>query len=274
MDPDKPTSLTDIQYWDRTWSDRAVPDPLDPDLSGLNGEVPRRWHEFFSQLFAQFGLARGDRLLEAGCGGSVFLPYFERRFGLAAEGIDNSPEGCGLSMAIARKAGTSNRVMLADVFAPPESVLGAYRVVFSMGLVEHFRPTTSIIGALANLLAPGGWLVTVIPNLQGLMGAVQRVLDPAVYRVHVVLSAAELAAAHSSSGLEVMQARYLMSVNLSALNFNGPGSRIPPRPGLRIASLLSKVVWAAERTGLALTPNSRISPYAVVVARRGSAQAR
>jgi len=260
--------LTDTAYWDRTWAGRAVAQPLNPRAAGLNGTVARYWHGFFHAAFRSVGIEPGDRLLEAGCGGSVFLPYFVREYGLVAEGIDNSTEGCELSRAIAERSGIPTPIHSGDVLNPPASLQGRYKVVFSMGLAEHFSPTTSIIAALSAFLQRGGYLVTVIPNMNGLVGALQRVIDPAVYRAHIPLSPAELAAAHRSCGLSVLIARYAMTANFSVLNFNGPGSRVTPTFGLRLASWVSKLIWSAERVGLPELPNRLTSPYAAVLAQR------
>jgi len=261
-------SLTDAHYWDRTWAGRAIPEPLDSRSRGLNATVPRRWHRFFSQLFRSLEIRAGDRLLEAGCGGSVFLPYFVREHGLAAEGLDNSPEGCELSGAIARRCGFHTPIHFSDVLHPDASLLGRYRAVFSLGLAEHFTPTTSIISALSAFLQPSGWLITVVPNMHGIVGMLQKLVDPAIYDVHVPLSPAELAEAHRSCGLSVLSAQHLMTANFSVVNFSGPGARLRPGIGLRLASWTSKLVWTLERAGIPELPNGWTSPYVVVVAQR------
>jgi SAM-dependent methyltransferase len=265
---DRVESLTDAVYWDRTWAGRTIPQPLDWRGTGLNATVPRRWHGFFSQAFPAMAIRAGDRLLEAGCGGSVFLPYFAREHGLAAEGLDNSPEGCELSREIARRSGIPTPIHFGDVLRPEATLLGRYRAVFSLGLAEHFTPTTSIISALAAFLQPSGWLITAVPNMHGIVGALQKLVDPGVYSIHVPLSPAELAEAHQACGLSVLSAGHLMTANFSVVNFNGPGSRLPPRIGLRLASWTSKLVWTLERAGLPEFPNGRTSPYVVVVAQR------
>jgi len=264
-------ALTDADYWNRTWAHRTVPEPLNPRAKGLNGTVARHWHRFFSQAFGAAGIRPGERLLEAGCGGSVFLPYFAREYGLAAEGIDNSPEGCELSNAISRTSGIHTPIHSGDVLRPPEPLRARYRVVVSLGLAEHFSPTRSIVDALALFLEPGGRLITVVPNMHGLLGALQRIVDPAVYRVHVPLSPAELAGAHRSCGLSVLSATHGMTVNFSVMNFSGPGSRVSPGLGLRLASWTSKLVWSVERLGLPEIPNRWTSPYVAVVAQRSNA---
>jgi 2-polyprenyl-3-methyl-5-hydroxy-6-metoxy-1,4-benzoquinol methylase len=264
----KVESLTDAQYWDRTWAGRAIPQPLDSRGRGLNSTVPRRWRRFFSQVFASLGIRAGDRLLEAGCGGSVFLPYFVREYGLAAEGLDNSPEGCELSGAIARRSGFFTPIHFGDVLHPDAALLGQYRVVFSVGLAEHFMPTTSIISALSAFLQPSGCLITVVPNMHGIVGTLQKLVDPAIYSIHVPLSPAELAEAHRASGLSVLSAQHLMTANFSIVNFSGPDARLPPAIGLRLASWTSKLIWTLERAGLPEFPNGWTSPYVVVVAQR------
>lgn len=259
-------SLTNAGYWDRTWSGRSVPPPLQPGARGLNGTVPRRWHGFFTETFAAIGLRPGDRLLEAGCGGSVFLPYFVQQHGLLAEGLDNSPEGCALSQAIARQSGFASAIHFGDVLHPDAALRGRYHSVFSFGLAEHFSPTTSIVGALKAFLRPGGWLITVVPNMHGLVGALQGLVDPAVYRLHVPLSPQALAAAHRACGLSVQSSRHLMTVNFSVVNFSGATSRINPHLGLRLASWASKCVWSLERLGVPELPNRLTSPYVAVIA--------
>jgi 2-polyprenyl-3-methyl-5-hydroxy-6-metoxy-1,4-benzoquinol methylase len=260
-------SLTDTNYWDRTWANRTVPNPLDPSQGTLNGTVARSFHRFFERVFGSLDVKPGDLLLEAGCGGSVFLPYFCKQFGLAAEGLDNSEEGCGLSQAISEKSAITTRIVLGDVLNPPESLSERYRVVFSLGLAEHFQPTTDIVAALKALVQPSGFLITIVPNMHGAMGLLQRLVDPSVYAVHVPLSPRELADAHRSCGLEVVEASHLMTVNFSVLNFSGPRSRVPARVGLRIASWASKAIWTFEKI-FPQIPNGITSPFVAVVARK------
>jgi 2-polyprenyl-3-methyl-5-hydroxy-6-metoxy-1,4-benzoquinol methylase len=268
MNKESTESLTDAAYWNRTWFGRAIPKPLDPRARGLRGTLERYWHSFFLTQFQGIGIQPGNRLLEAGCGGSIFLPYFAREYQLTAEGIDNSHQGCELSIAISRQSGVHTPIHAADVLCPPASLLRRYRVVFSIGLVEHFSPTTSIVSALAAFLEPTGYLVTIVPNMRGLVGALQRFVDPTVYHLHVPLSPKELADAHRACGLTVLSAEHAMTASFSVVNFDGPNSRIPPRVGLRLTSWTSKAIWSLQRIGLPDIPNGWTSPYIVVVARQ------
>jgi 2-polyprenyl-3-methyl-5-hydroxy-6-metoxy-1,4-benzoquinol methylase len=268
MQDRKVTSLTDTEYWDRTWAHRVIPDPLDPVQKGLNGVLSRSLHQFFASIFRSIDVSPGDLLLEAGCGGSVFLPYFSKHFGFVAEGLDNSQEGVQLSEAIAAKSGIAAPIFLGDVLHPPEHLVNRYKIVFSMGLAEHFRPTTAVLSALTAFLQPSGHLITFVPNMHGAVGLLQRLIDPAVFSMHVPLSPESLAAAHRACGLQITTARHLMTACFSVLNFSGPSSRIPERIGLRAASWTSKVFWVCESLGVPSMPNRITSPYVVVVAHK------
>jgi len=41
------------------------------------------------------------------------------------------------------------------------------------------------VSALAAFLHPTGYLITIVPNMYGLIGLLQKLVDPSVYRVHV-----------------------------------------------------------------------------------------
>lgn len=260
--------LTDIAYWDHIWAGRSAPDPLDPAEPGLNNAVSRSFHRLFARSFDRIGLRPGSSIVEVGCGGSVMLPYFARTFGLRAEGIDNSPNGCALSEAIARKSGVDTAIHQADMFNLPDDLRGRFDVVFSAGLVEHFRPTKLAVDALAALAKPGGHLLTTIPNLHGLLGVIQSRIDRELYNLHVPLSAADLAAAHRASGLEIVDAGYLMTVNFSVLGVSHQTSELSRRVRERMTSWASKSVWLLEQFGLPELPNGVTSPYAFTTARK------
>lgn len=259
--------LTDIAYWDRNWSARPVADPLDPHAPGLNGTHSRSLHQFFVRTFRKIGARPGASIVEAGCGGSAIMPYFRSEFGFEAEGIDNSPVGLELSKAIERKSGIETPVQIADVFALPDSLRGRYDIVFSYGLAEHFKPTTSILEALAALARPGGHVLTLVPNMTGALGLLQRLANPDVYAIHVPLNARDLKSAHEQCGLQIKESGYLMTANFSAINFQGSSAFIGA-VGPRLASWSSKAFWAIERLGMPEIPNRLTSPYVYTLAQK------
>ena len=259
---------TNPDYWDQVWSDRTVNDPMDPQAPGLNGTVARAWHRLFSDLFMGWQLEPGARIVEAGCGGSTVLPYFAKTFSFDAHGLDYSATGCALSQAIAQKAKITTEIHEGDVFDLPKSLKESFDVVYSAGLAEHFFPTEKIVSALSDLTRPGGYVVTIVPNMYGIVGLLQRLVSPSVFRVHTPLDPGELAQAHRQAGLAVLESRYFMTANFSVINFESEDTRVPANVGLRLASWTSKSVWLCESLGLPEIRNRLTSPYVLCAARK------
>jgi 2-polyprenyl-3-methyl-5-hydroxy-6-metoxy-1,4-benzoquinol methylase len=261
--------LTDVDYWDRNWSERPVTGPLDPQARGLNGTPSRSLHRFFKRIFSKINVDAGNLIAEAGCGGSAILPYFHTEFGFQAEGIDNSSVGLNLSRTIARQSGIDTPVQMADVFNLPAELRERYDIVFSYGLAEHFRPTTLILKALSKLARPGGHVLTLVPNMSGALGLLQRLANPEVYAIHVPLTERDLALAHEQSDLKLIEAGYLMTANFSAINFQGANT-IASQIGPRLASWTSKAFWILESAGMPEMPNRLTSPYVYALAQKPS----
>ena len=259
---------TNPDYWDRVWSDRPVNDPMDPQAPGLNGAVARAWHKLFSDLFMGWQIGHGARIVEVGCGGSTVLPYFAKVFGLDAHGLDYSATGCLLSEAIAQKARVTTEIHCGDVFDVPNGLKDSFDVVYSAGLAEHFFPTEKIVSALGDLARPGGYILTIVPNMHGIVGLSQRLVSPSVYRVHTPLDPNELAEAHRRSGLAVLEAGHFMTANFSVINFESEDKRVPTNIGLRLASWASKSIWLCESFGLPEIRNRLTSPYVLCTARK------
>lgn len=256
-------SLTDSKYWDGVWVGREIPKPMPFSAPGLNGTISREFHGMFQNMFRACGLQHGDSICELGCGGSIYLPYFRREFGFDTSGVDFSPEGCALSRAIFAQAGLEGHIVQGDVFAEPTQ---QFDIVFSAGLAEHFRPTRRIVSAMARWVRPGGHLLTLVPNMNGACGFLQRLINPDIYGLHVPLTPDELSDAHRSAGLDVMSSSYFMSVNFSVVNTTG--GRIPQSLAVRSLWWPTKLLWSLERIGLKFPPNRLTSPYVAVLAKK------
>jgi SAM-dependent methyltransferase len=100
-------------------------------------------------------------------------------------------------------------LFLGDLFDPSIVPRARYDFVFSLGLVEHFADGTAAVRALADLLKPGGTLLTIVPNLTGTWGFIQKRLDRAVYDVHIRHTPATLDELHREAGMDTVEpARY------------------------------------------------------------------
>jgi 2-polyprenyl-3-methyl-5-hydroxy-6-metoxy-1,4-benzoquinol methylase len=261
------------QYWDEVWKSRAsLAVPIDPENPAIGNYPHRRFHgEVLAPIFG--GGAHGRAVIEIGCANSGWLPYFGAAFGWRVVGLDYSEVGCARARAVLERAGVPGTIVHGDVFAPPPELRGAFDVVFSWGVAEHFADTSSIVRAFAALLRPGGVVVTVVPNMHGAVGFLQKALNRAVFDKHVQLDPDALGRAHEAVGLSVERCEFFLSTCFSVVNpFPPYPSWSTPIRKLVIDNLgrLSKVVWVGELAlGRSLPATRLLAPYVVCVARLG-----
>lgn len=258
-------------YWDEHWAKGELPSPINPRDKGVLNYANRRLHEYFLNVFSNQE-TRGKALLEVGCARSAWLPYFAETFGFRVYGIDYSEAGCSQARQVLAHAGIDGEVVCTDFFSPPATMLEAFGVVVSLGVVEHFADTMVCLRALARFLKPGATMITIIPNMVGWIGFLNKVMNPRVYEIHVPLDPQALAQAHLRAGLQVVDCRYFLSNNFAFWNLNGlePGtfSWRAKRIALAAAVRFTMLLWAIEEKLGPFKPNRLTSPYINCVARK------
>jgi 2-polyprenyl-3-methyl-5-hydroxy-6-metoxy-1,4-benzoquinol methylase len=259
-------------YWDNVWEGHTMPTPVDPRVGGLRQYQNYRFHGLFSRVLSGHK-GSNQRLLEIGAARSTWLPYFSREFGLQVTGIDYSEVGCEQARAILDAAGVEGKVVWANLFAPPPELLGAFDVVVSFGVVEHFADTSDTLASFAHFLKPGGLLITSVPNLTGLSGWIQKRLGRAIYDIHVPLDKGTLDMAHRRAGLQVRACGYFMSANFSVLNFSDCPAGFARKAATKLVSAITLLIWALESRGLRIRPNKLTSPYVVCIATKSREKA-
>src|SRR6185436_13100737 len=172
--------------------------------------------------------------------------------------------GCRRAHALVQRAGTAAHIVLADLFDPPESLLGRFDFVLSIGVVEHYADTAATLRAMARFLRPGGILITTAPNIPGLAGDLMKVMNRPLYDIHVPIDAQAMRRAHEAAGLEVVEGGYFMSINLGIPSVAG----LRPGIGTRLKSIailgmiaFSRMVWWLERRVARLPPHRYFAPY-------------
>jgi 2-polyprenyl-3-methyl-5-hydroxy-6-metoxy-1,4-benzoquinol methylase len=254
-------------YWDQVWQGRAIPKAFDPRVQTRNDYVQQRLHEFFVETFAN---SRGcdQHLLEIGAASSIWLPYFAKEFGFAVAGIDYSEVGCEQARAILRQEGIAGRIVHSDFVAPPEEMIGAFDVVVSFGVIEHFAETTACIASFARFMRPNGLIVSFIPNLVGAVGWLQKRLCRSIFDVHVPLDCHALRQAHEHAGLEVLACRYFLGGGFTTLNLScRRGSRFYSATR-RVPRALSIPFTFLDQFGVNVKPNRLTSPYVICLAQK------
>lgn len=258
-------------YWDRHWE--SIPQSeFKPDGGRLRDGGDAALGALIRRAFEP--LPAGAEIVEAGAADSTILPWIVKTLGARGTGLDYSEAGCERFRRRLAAWNVPADVVCCDVFAPGDGLLGRFDGALSMGLVEHFTDTAGVVGALGALLRPGGRLLTLIPNMRGAVGAVQRAVAPSVYKVHVPLSDADLAAGHTAAGLRIVASGYLQPMGFSVVNFNEPNASRAGYWTRRLAVAgLARVSWASwwlDRR--ARLPRSALfSPWAYCVAERPAA---
>lgn len=257
-----PERLTSTEYWDRGYGALALARPVDPRDYRQLGD--RR----ILELLERIGIA-GKRVLEIGAGNSGLLTYLARTHAGTATftGLDYSDTGCRLLRDRAAREGAALTVVQADLFAPPPELIGAFDVIYTIGVVEHFADLPAVLKAIARFGAPGAAIVTEIPNMAGLLGDITRRWNRGVYELHVPHDRASLVKGHADAGIRVERAGYLCSQNFNVLSscFTSPRDRLW-RTYL-LLSRLTKAIWRLEALVGDLPHTAWLSPYIFVVGR-------
>jgi 2-polyprenyl-3-methyl-5-hydroxy-6-metoxy-1,4-benzoquinol methylase len=256
-------------HWNQTWEAQALSRPVNPRAPGARNYLRRSFHDYFQSVL---GEGSGRRLLEVGCASSVWLPYFATELHFSVCGLDYSTEGCRKTREVLARSFVDGEVYEADMFSPPKHLKGAFEVVYSAGLLEHFSDTTEAVASLAFFCRPGGTIITLIPNMTGIYGTVQKWLNEKVHRIHTPLGLETLAAAHTAAGLTVIDKRRLLTINFGLLvsktNEDNSALRFVKLLVHKILLVSTIQVWWLESHGIhIIPPTDSCSPYFAVVAR-------
>ena len=255
------------EYWNRSERNQQIVLQRFKPAPGIRGYAKRAWHAAFLRAFT--GLPSQQRkLLELGCGGSAFLPYFAIELGFQVFGIDYSENGCDLARSMCAAHGVRADVVCVDFFkAPTDAFAGAFDAVVSFGVVEHFTDTNDTVKKFATFLRPGGILVTIVPNMKWSVGMLQKHLAPEVYDAHEIIDPSRLRASHEAAGLQVLENDYFLFMNYGVINL-GNAATLPRRVLFAALRAITGAVWAIETVVGSLRPNAVTSPYVLCVARR------
>jgi SAM-dependent methyltransferase len=256
----------DSEYWERIWHDSPLPRAVEPERDTLRNSSYHQFH----LLFSKYMRCQDDRrVIEFGCAQSIWLAYFASHYGFKIAGIDYSATACEKARAVLARAGVEGEIVQGDFLQPPDRLLGACDFGVSYGVVEHFDDTAACLAAFRRYLKPGGILITIIPNLAGALGVLQKLLNRRIYDIHVPLDAHGLADAHRRAGLEVIDSDYLVCSNFGIITL---GDDALPFAGLRRFARsalmgISAAAWVIDRYAVSLPAIRMFSPYVACVAR-------
>jgi 2-polyprenyl-3-methyl-5-hydroxy-6-metoxy-1,4-benzoquinol methylase len=251
-------ALTTRQYWDSVWRRRSGESETTSKIAGRIAACRHRaqWEFLYKRL------PPPGSLLEVGCGEGLWLPHFHQ-LGWQVHAIDYSEEGCQAARHTLADHGATGEIRRADLFEPPGDLLGRFDLVTSGGVAEHFTDTAGFLRAAARYARPGGLLFTVVPNVAGAIGWLQRILDSECLAMHVMLTTDSMAAAHQEAGLDLIACQYVQIHDFN-ICVSHPGSA---RLGLAAQALLKRYTAALILSRIPYPVNRVTASYIYALAR-------
>jgi SAM-dependent methyltransferase len=248
MDPleaeKSPRDAAGAAYWDGVWG----------------GYQPQRYPGplfEFHELYRRY-LPCDERLalVEIGAMPGNHMVYFHKEFGYRVTGIDYCTDVSPIAATMEINGVRNYAVINADLFGLPGKA--QYDVVFSSGFVEHFDNPARVLAVHAEMVAPGGWLLIVVPNVRYLHKLLMKTFCPHLYDVHRdhLMRKDVLRGCVERLGLEVAFCDYLRTFRTFYA--------LPAPVGMacRIAGRILRTLR------LDRVPNAFASPYLYLVARK------
>ena len=157
--------LTTKDYWNERYKDQRRP------KKGILRQIMRSsmLHPALlsMRLFFRRNLPLDRRgILEIGCALGSWLVFFDQEFGYDVWGIDYSEVGCQLARENLDSYGIEGEIICGDFndTSFQETYHESFDIVYSLGLIEHFRDPSDVIKLHLNLLRKGGVLLLTLPN--------------------------------------------------------------------------------------------------------------
>lgn len=169
--------LTDRSFWEQEyyWGADGGEHPYRVDLTEAFDRSLAR------ALEARAPVSPADGVVEIGCAPAKWLIFYAERFGADVEGIEYSEKGALLSRENLQRCGVTGTIHHADFFSIDPR---PYKLVLSIGFIEHFSDVAGVFSRHLEFTAPGGQLALGVPNFRGLNRFVQALADPKYLELH------------------------------------------------------------------------------------------
>ena len=147
-----------------------------------------------------------------------------------------------------------------DFFSKEETQV--YDVISSFGVFEHFENLDKSIEQTKVYLKEEGMILTVIPNMNGVVGFLQKLLNRKVYDVHIPYTRQNILEAHEKSGYKTLFCDYYGLYQSGVINVSGIKNesiirKVLAIPGKPLYFLSKFLHWNFS--------NKMISPYIIYI---------
>ena len=164
--------LTSKKYWSKYWKTK-------PKIEGLIIEKDFLFHDVLSKYVPK---KQKINFLEIGGFPGQWAIFFAKYWGANSTLLDRYIDREVIQALSTTNAVKNINIIEGDVF--DLSVNEKFDVVMSAGFIEHFSNVNSVIDKHIDYLEPNGILILSVPNLLGLNGLLQKIIDKETYDTH------------------------------------------------------------------------------------------
>ena len=169
--------------------------------------------------------------------------------------IEYSEIGCDLIRENLKAAGIKGEIYNQDIFNN-DLKSESFDIIFSAGFIEHFDDPSPILSEFDRLLKKDGYIITTIPNENGLVGLLQRIANKEILDTLIPHTLEDMKYYHHNF-FKILYASYFGSFNLGVVNW---GNRLPKIMGY-VSYVINMFVWYILKR-IPISIDSRyISPY-------------
>lgn len=164
------------EHWENNWKSNISLKPLSL-FNIFNFDVTRL-------LRAKVAHIDKPQIAEIGFAPGKILRHIEYRCNAICHGYDYSENGCNLAKIFLDSQSSKIIIHCQDVLKKPEESTRFLDLVYSIGVVEHFKDPTQMIIAHLQQLNESGVAIIVLPNYTRLNKLIQKHLDPDNLEIH------------------------------------------------------------------------------------------
>jgi hypothetical protein len=139
------------------------------------------------------------------------MAWFNRTFGYKVSGIEYAEAAASTTRKNLGVQEVQADVLVQD-FLTWDIEPGKFDVVFSAGFIEHFRDVNPVMTRICSLSRQ--FVVTIVPNLDGINGGILKALNPDIYAQHNPIDVSMLEALHARCGMRTLFCDYVGGVQL------------------------------------------------------------
>lgn len=128
-------------------------------------------------------ISPGMRVLEIGFAPGTLLAWVGKKLKAEVAGVDFSSNGLAAAKDLFDALSFSGDLRNESVFETSFAD-ASFDVVYSLGVIEHFRDPRPIVRRHVELARPGGVVIITVPNYRGIYGRIQKALDAPNLELH------------------------------------------------------------------------------------------